>query len=157
MSYSVAVATKYRRTQETAWAAGLFEGEGSISCTDRSHNISLEMTDHDVVERFRDAVGTGVIYGPYDKGPRRKPMYVWRAGGRAQREQVLRLLYPYFGERRRAQADAFIAHRHMRQPMHRLVLGGRCRNGHLLTEETLYVNPRRGYKHCRTCRRGTGH
>jgi hypothetical protein len=115
------------------------------------------MTDLDVVERFRDAVGTGVIYGPYDKGPNRKPMFVWRAGSRVQREQVLRLLYPYFGERRKAQADNFIGRQHYRLPMHRLEVGGECRNGHRLTEQNLYVNPTRGYKHCKDCRKGTGH
>ncbi len=147
------MAVPYKRTREVYWAAGIFEGEGSISCTAKSRgSIAIEMTDRDILERFAEAVGVGKVTGPRNRGPNRKPIYLWAAYNRADWEALLRLFYPLLGERRRAQADNLLSLLRIQRPMHRLVIGGTCREGHLLTEETLYVNPNRGYKHCKVCR-----
>lgn len=145
--------TTYKRTAEVYWAAGLFEGEGFISTTDKSHNIGIDMTDRDVLERFQRAVGLGVIYGPYNKGSSRKPMFAWRVGARQDREHVLRLLYPLLSVRRQEAADRFLERHVMRRPMHRLVLGQKCRNDHLLTDLNIYVAPMSGGKMCKDCRK----
>jgi len=59
-------------TLDTAWAAGLFEGEGSVcwlnmSTTNqrRVPNLGLSTTDEDVIRRFHSIVGVGFVYGPY--------------------------------------------------------------------------------------------
>jgi hypothetical protein len=145
--------TAYKRTAEVYWAAGLFEGEGFISTTDKSHNIGIDMTDRDVLERFQRAVGLGVIYGPYNKGSSRKPMFAWRVGGRQDREHVLRLLYPLLSVRRQEAADRFLERHVMRRPMHRLVVGGVCRNGHPVTDDSLYVSAKTGGKTCKPCKK----
>lgn len=79
-------------SEEIAWAAGLFEGEGSISPSNRKRGLGkgirlqINMTDLDVLERFRDVVGCGYIYksAPPDscKATRgqRKQMWKWYVG-----------------------------------------------------------------------------
>lgn len=105
--------TERGRALDVAWAAGLFEGEGSMSL----HNpdgrraclrLHLGMTDFDVVERFHTIVGVGSWHlDSRMKQPNEKPQQVWRASGS---EAVLVLLefLPYFGQRRRARAHECI-------------------------------------------------
>lgn len=96
---------------EWAWAAGLFEGEGTILSARRGHRrrleLSLKMTDEDVVRRLRSIIG-GVVFGPYQyqqgDGSERKPFWVWRNDG-VDAARVLRQMWPWLGERRRARAE----------------------------------------------------
>jgi len=106
---------------ELAWAAGLFEGEGSIySCPMRYNSrtgrigirLELHMTDEDVVRRFGEIVGIGTVRGPYRSGgdDRFRPRWKWRASGAAAvkfltESGILDLL----GERRRGRAEAILA------------------------------------------------
>jgi hypothetical protein len=109
------------RTDEIAWAAGLFEGEGSVFVHTgkpgtgkqprRNYSITLTValttTDHDVILRFREAIGVGRINS--EPRPRRdrpghhKLAYLWRAYS-ADAATVLDLFWPYLGERRQEQA-----------------------------------------------------
>jgi hypothetical protein len=97
---------------EIAWAAGLFEGEGSIYLTSRDllPRLRISMTDKDVLDRFCAAVSAGSVAGPYagngSKTPTgRKLMYVWQANGIADCSRILDAFWPYLGERRRAKAN----------------------------------------------------
>jgi hypothetical protein len=101
---------------ELAWAAGLFEGEGSIIPEKNLRPAALSMgsTDKDVLERFAAAVGAGAILGPYrGQGSRTpqhyKPMFAWKISGIYQIQAILRLFWPYLGERRRSKAAEVIA------------------------------------------------
>lgn len=79
-----------------AWAAGIFEGEGSLSLAStgrplrdgsrrRTPRMQIGMTDLDVLEKFHKAVGLrGTIMGPYDRGAN-KPIYHWAASARLGR------------------------------------------------------------------------
>lgn len=109
-----------------AWAAGLFEGEGTIQLrtSNRSRrdnsieqNVSiimqLAMTDEDVVRKFHEAVfGIGTVSGPfYNKqatvsGKPRKPTWAWRTTKIDACITVYTLLRPHLGIRRRATGDA---------------------------------------------------
>jgi hypothetical protein len=96
---------------EEAWAAGLFEGEGSFGLRrNGTVLLSLGSTDKDVVQRFHTIVGTGQVSSrPPGKNGRRKRL--WRVDV-IRVEDVLRIvdmLYPWLGTRRRAAADAAIA------------------------------------------------
>lgn len=95
-----------------AWAAGLFEGEGTIfiklhATKGRYYpHLSLSMTDKDVVEKFSIAVGAPHITGPYQAKhkPHWKPRYQWFCG---RKEDVIRILndfLPYLGDRRACKA-----------------------------------------------------
>jgi hypothetical protein len=95
------------RAEEIAWAAGLFDGGGTVTlCGDCVH-VRLRNTDFELVERFRDAVRIGGLYGPYARserdGHRRKPFWDWIA-----REEdgfdALALMWSWLSERRKKQA-----------------------------------------------------
>ena len=68
---------------ELAWAAGLFEGEGSISASSGRLDVRVKMTDEPVVRRFAEVMDCGTVYGPYNyeyrDGSKRKPHWVWVA------------------------------------------------------------------------------
>jgi hypothetical protein len=104
--------------RDVAWAAGLFEGEGSVGMTGRNKapqpRMSIGMSDKDVLDEFARIVGIGKVYGPYRGQGRKtpehyKPMYMWRPGRITEIQQVLRAFWPYLGERRRAEASGMIA------------------------------------------------
>lgn len=96
---------------DTAWAAGLFEGEGCISISRNGPaagrvTLGMKMTDRDIVERFHKVIGCGVVYE--DRWYRRRgqrPQFKWHAGARADVRNVMRLLLPYFGVRRAAKVE----------------------------------------------------
>ena len=91
---------------EVAWAAGLFEGEGSIT---QSGGRLFVRLDEDVVLRFAEIARHGDVYGPYKHqgkdGSARKPYWVWLAPEYDALE-VLEMLWPCLSERRREQALA---------------------------------------------------
>lgn len=95
---------------EVAWAAGFFEGEGSVyfyrgSAKSSPHPIlSLASTDEDVLRRFQRIVGRGKVYGPYNKGAGTKPRFDWQTGSYLNCAEIMRAFLPYLGERRRAKA-----------------------------------------------------
>jgi hypothetical protein len=93
--------------EEIAWAAGLFDGEGSITHRDRDLQTSLKDTDVELVTRFDAIVGRGRVYGPYEHSGRdgfvRKPYWMWTAQGDAAHE-VVEILAPWLSRRRLEQA-----------------------------------------------------
>lgn len=105
---------------ELAWAAGLFEGEGTI-CAVKAKVVTgtkfypraqLGMTDLDVITRFVDIIGIGKVRGPYEKngsaGIRPKPIYFWAVAKKDEFEEAINMLWPFLGERRREQVhDVF--------------------------------------------------
>lgn len=63
---------------EMAWAAGLFEGEGSIG----AKRLQLKMISEESVRRFGAVIGVGKVYGPYGPYPSqlgKKPYWMWVA------------------------------------------------------------------------------
>lgn len=97
---------------EIAWAAGIYEGEGTCYMQRRAKGtrsdiatLKVVMTDEDIVRRFGAVVGVGSISGPH--ADKRKASYkpTWRYivhGTRAR--AVLEMFFPWLGERRKAQA-----------------------------------------------------
>jgi hypothetical protein len=91
---------------DIAWAAGLFEGEGSV-CASKSKGriarglrMQLGMSDQDVVERFFGIVGHGAVYPakPYKTGW--KPRFTWTSNRSKQCIETMETFLPYLGERR---------------------------------------------------------
>lgn len=96
---------------ELAWAAGFFEGEGSLSIS-TSYNakryrcpeckgphfsaIHLSVAQHELsrLQRFQQAVELGVVRGPYPRETSDK--WVWVSRGAGEIRPVLSLLWPYF-------------------------------------------------------------
>jgi hypothetical protein len=101
-------------TAEIAWAAGLFEGEGSaVVCFQRLKRgssergkpylqLTLSSTDLDVLQRLQRLVG-GRLNGPYQWGDKRKPIWRWQMTGQKEVDRVVCLLFPWLGARRQWQ------------------------------------------------------
>ena len=99
-----------------AWAAGLFEGEGSIFLANQASKtksktvvytyarMNLKMTDRDVVERFQGIVGCGAIYFKPKAQATWKDAWNWQLNDRAACARVVEMFWPYLGERRKLKA-----------------------------------------------------
>lgn len=92
-----------------AWAAGLFEGEGSVYPVNQKRygkeyhyvRMCLKMTDEDVVDRFHAIVKVGsVTFVPREK-PHYKDAWLWQLNNREQCSDLIDKLWPYLGNRRR--------------------------------------------------------
>jgi len=142
-----------------AWAAGLFEGEGSIvsymvtnrkppwSSSYRRRLLTLKMTDEDVVRRFHQIVGAGRVSAlkRSTKYPHWKPQWAWECTRWDEIENILRRFLPYLGNRRRDAAEYSVAH-----PAH--LPQTHCKRGHEFTMTNTYVHPKSGSRSCRLCR-----
>ena len=92
---------------EVSWAAGLFDGEGSVGAytSGRNHYLSssrkypkvtVSNTDKYLLDRFQNAVGIGKIYGPkVSKNPRWSARYDYRLDGYQQVMTLFTILGPY--------------------------------------------------------------
>lgn len=94
---------------ETAWLAGLLEGEGYFGASkvgktksrNRTLRVSLVMTDKDVVEKAHRLTGVSTrlgFYAPKDR-PSWNPSWSVRWAGK-DAEDLMRAILPYMGERR---------------------------------------------------------
>jgi len=103
-----------RETEQFAWAGGLYDGEGSASVSPhRSHtgHVSPEVavtqsgtTRPAVLERLRDIVGCGRIYGPYTQEGATLPVFRWKAAAHSDVGHVLYVLAPWIGSVKNEQA-----------------------------------------------------
>lgn len=100
---------------DIAWAAGLFEGEGTIGFYDRvgktgnnlkQTGLQLEMCDKDVVQRYAAIVGTNVTESTraQKKNPNHRKTYAATIWTRSHIYKTLILFYPYLGKRRKEKA-----------------------------------------------------
>jgi hypothetical protein len=94
-------------TELLAWAGGLYDGEGSASVSPhRTHvgHFSPEVavtqsgtTRPRVLERLRDVVGCGRIYGPYTQEGATLSVFRWKAAALGDVEHSLYRLAPWIG------------------------------------------------------------
>lgn len=102
-----------------AWAAGFFDGEGTVSISARKggrpayRSISMEIPQSsangtpEALDRFRSIVGRGSVTGPHEpRSPWSKlPSYRWEAGGHFNVEAVAAQIWPWLGAERRNRID----------------------------------------------------
>ena len=118
-----------------AWAAGLFEGEGSFSPHKNGGffglRASLASTDEDVVRTFHRIVAVGTVTGPHSRGKAHlKPHWRWQTSG-ADVERVYRLLEPWLHSRRRARYGELLAERRTYEQRLPQIASARNRAGNL--------------------------
>lgn len=103
---------------DIAWAAGLFEGEGTWIVRPPKGNgnatavVALQMRDRDVVERFASIMGCGKITCERrsERNPKHSDMWRWTTAKRADVRRITELLVPYLGQRRAERArDVLVA------------------------------------------------
>lgn len=118
-SADVTERTRRDEEEERAWAAGLFDGEGCTSlCRHRSHagyfiaEMSITQSGLDavpeVLERFRDVIGAGRIYGPFASRSS-KIVYRWKLYDLESQGSAVGLLSPWLGEIKVTQAREALA------------------------------------------------
>src|ERR687891_1255169 len=101
--------------EELAWAAGFFDGEGCFTYTRAGGFASVAMvqTRQEPLERFRKAVGTGSVTGPYDcrspTRPTKQEQYQFHAYGFNPMWRIAGLLWPHLGSIKCRQALAVLA------------------------------------------------
>jgi uncharacterized protein YprB with RNaseH-like and TPR domain len=78
--------------QECAYAAGIFDGEGTIDLKD-SVRMAVKMTDREPVDAMRDILG-GHFYQWQDTKTGR-PVYEWRAAGWTGVIESIEYIFPY--------------------------------------------------------------
>lgn len=100
-------------SQDSAWLAGLLEGEGCFRVKGHSDprrpklEVSLGMGDRDVVQHAYEIVGNTKVTireKPDYRKEAFKIMYVIGWNGMTA-ENVMRRVYPYMGKRRKAKID----------------------------------------------------
>lgn len=87
-----------------AWAAGLFDGEGSTTQSGRSLVICMRQNDPRVLHRFQQAVGLGKVYGPYSEDGGKRQMWQWRATGWKNVQAIIAMLWTFLSPAKREQA-----------------------------------------------------
>ncbi len=138
---------------EVAWAAGLFEGEGSAVSVFRSKHgytrmLALSSSDLDVLERLQQVMGGSVHEEHRTIGPNwpahYKQMWQWRVTRWEDIERIGTLLLPWLLSRRRAAMELLLS----RPPASREALNCvRC--GAPMTPGNLYVY--KGHRNCKRC------
>jgi hypothetical protein len=155
-------------SEQTAWAAGFYEGEGSISFKlqrgrgpgagpgARAIGVTVTQKDREPLDMFRAAVGFGAVCR-LGRG-----MYSWNAGKLSDVERLVALFWPYLSTRRRIQAMEALRSYYEYKGLgrgHRGALKTHCSHGHELTAEntSIRVHVRRGVPYdercCRQCDR----
>lgn len=142
-----------------AWAAGLFEGEGSAVCRPMSYRrkglqrrLQISMSDEDVLLRFREVVGAGGIRPlkprKHTGGRPQKPMFRWTCSKWSDTERIARALYPFLLSRRRQQVDWLLSN-----PIGPMGWASRthCMRGHPISGPDADVYRYGGARDCRKC------
>lgn len=90
--------------QDVAWAAGVFEGEGSLYLRNVSSGkyatAEVKMTDEDIVRRFAAIVGVGNVYFKPERRLNWKNCWAWTVNGKAGVSKVGEMFRPWLGVRR---------------------------------------------------------
>ena len=143
--------------EDRAWAAGLFDGDGSTYfAKHKTHpgyvRAEMAVTQSsrtgvpEVLIRFRDLVGAGGISGPFGGNEVWEPVYRWKAHKLWEIDAIADMLWPWLGSVKRLQASTVIASVAAQAPLPRgnPAWGNRkthCINGH--EYDTARVRPYR--------------
>jgi hypothetical protein len=111
---------------ELAWAAGFFDGEGSVYYRGRKRQelcLAVSQSDRRPLDRFCSAVGIGAVRGPYKaKYSNAKPYYVYSIGSHVPVQAVVAMLWRWLSEPKREQATQAL-----RAALPRLIRGSKGR------------------------------
>lgn len=100
--------------EETAYCAGIYEGEGYISCSESiskgskstSIKIGINMTDKWPLERIYEITEIGTLRGPYNGRQGNKDWYAFYISNYKDCKWFIEQIYDWLSTRRREQAEA---------------------------------------------------
>lgn len=157
-----------RINADWAWAAGLFDGEGSTYIKwSKAHKpygkryykypcmvVSITQIDNpEVLHRFCEIVGGKKVHGPYLlRGKRR--MWQYRTNELALAQHIVSHMWPWLSLVKKTQA-LLAFQEYWNYPRGPSRLRTHCKNGHELTPENIYLykNERGNVRVCRICQR----
>lgn len=98
------------RREDIAWAAGIFEGEGSTGTyTSAGIRACVDMTDEDVVRKFARIVRLGSVVWHDKKRVGWKDSWRWQVHGYEKVQALMAMFWPWLGERRKEQVRTAFA------------------------------------------------
>jgi hypothetical protein len=146
----------YQR-DDVAWAAGLFEGEGCISLSNKggpAARLSVSMTDEDVIRRFHKVVRVGYVYKTALRNPRYKQQWCWSAHSHEACQFVIAMLWRWLGSRRRGRAHEVLKTYNgaPRRGWHH-ARKTHCKHGHEFSQQNTILRryKDRWHRKCRVC------
>jgi len=104
--------------EDIAWIAGFFDGEGNIGCVRRKYvglHVQIGQADPELLERIRDTLDFGKVYGPYRAGGSFttrngfKPKWLWMVQGFERVQAFAAMVWPWLSTRRRDQVRQTLA------------------------------------------------
>lgn len=146
-------------THDLAWAAGFFDGEGTVLArqrTEKRKELSLSVSQSELtsLHRFHRAVGgIGKVRGPYQT--KHKPTYVFHAYGLPDVQAIIAMIWRWLGEPKRADAvRAFSRSIASEREKQERKDNPRCKRGHPLAGvgADVRINKNRKGHEVRTCR-----
>jgi len=103
-------------SEQLAWAAGFYCGEGSVSPVRQRGKVSgvrvtIGQKNREVLDRFQEAVAVGRVNGPYGPygGGNGCAMFFYQAHGRDVTRKIRDLLWPWLSMEKREQFDRAFA------------------------------------------------
>lgn len=131
---------------QIAWAAGIYEGEGSCgpNATSRAR-IHAEVVQKDrwILERLRELFGGSIVTHDGERNGKRFEGFAWLATGKRARG-FLMTIYSFLSPRRRAQVKTALLR--TRRP---IATAFHCRRGHPVKD---FAAQQKGGRYCRGCK-----
>ena len=132
---------------QTAWLAGIYEGEGSCAITSgRAIRVEIVMTDEDIVKRIHGLTGVGSVKEVSTRNEEYKQAYRWGIGS-VEAVTFLRSILPWLGSRRSERANDAILNWQTNRSQS-TASDESCVHGHLYSAEG---NRRTKYGTCHFC------
>lgn len=144
--------------KEIAWAAGLFDGEGTIYTYSPSNRpkmiklqLAIQMTEFHPIERFAKLFGLKIRKNrPY--GVSKLPTYQINAYSEEKVIQIFETIKPFLSKHKIKQGEEAIAKRKNYVANSSWHNKEYCKHGHKMTKKNT-TKDKRGYVSCKECRR----
>jgi hypothetical protein len=117
-----------------AWAAGVFDGEGTICIS--QNKLSVHNTDLDLLEKFMHVVGCGKIVERRKSQLGKKRIFMWRCCRKSETLELLRAFLPWLCARRAAKATEYFEYAN--RP-HKSTSGARNGNSKLTVAQVVEI------------------
>lgn len=137
---------------EVAWAAGIFEGEGTAMrhSSGNGGRVAVGMTDKDVLEHFNRIFPSPSGVKMERRPPGIKDLYRWERGRGEDVREFYEYVFGFLGERRKGQALLVLVSIDERSERRGPPRRTHCKRGHALTGENLVVDS--NGRRCGRCR-----